>query len=195
MNIATLILAAGSSSRMNTCKQLLAVKDSTLLENALQQAKVSNSDAVYCVLGAHADEIQKRVDFNGVTIVINQNWNSGLSSSIVSGLQSFHLKSLDAILIMLADQPFVNADYLNVLIDEFKKHPNHIIASNYNKKLGVPAVFPKQYFKKLANLKGDAGAKELLNSNNNDVKSIQPKCSLLDIDTPDDYKKYISKFI
>jgi molybdenum cofactor cytidylyltransferase len=58
--IAIIILAAGSSSRMGKIKQLLKVDNKTLLETAIEAATTSNASAVFCILGAHSEIIQKK---------------------------------------------------------------------------------------------------------------------------------------
>ena len=57
----------------------------------------------------------------------------------------------------------------------------------------MPAIFPKKYFEKLLKLKGDKGAKLLLNSEIVKVISVLPKRNntLLDIDTSNDYNKLL----
>ena len=86
--IAVLVLAAGASRRMNGIKQILAFKDSTLLENALKTAKMSENDQVFCVLGANKEEILQKVDFQNVEIIKNEDWNDGLGKSIAVGVEA-----------------------------------------------------------------------------------------------------------
>ncbi len=189
MKIAVLILAAGGASRMKTCKQLLKFENLTLLETALSHAITSNANDVFCVLGAYADRIQQHIDFDNIDIIFNKNWHEGLSSSIVAGVKQLHTMSFDTILITLADQPFVDTTYLNTLLTESASNPNAIIASNYGTKFGVPAVFPQKYFDTLLKLKGDRGAKALLNSKNSPVKTVVSKGNLFDVDTLEDYNR------
>lgn len=185
---AILILAAGSSSRMGKPKQLLPFKSTTLLGNVIEQAKNSKADTIFCVLGAKEQIIKASISSYEIELISNTNFKDGLSSSIVVGMK--HLKDLfDNILIMLADQPNVNSTYLNKLMKISEENPSKIIASNYQNKKGVPAVFPKQYFQQLLNLQGDKGAKEFLN-NQTDIIKMAP-FNLTDIDTKEDYQKLI----
>lgn len=187
MKIAALILAAGMSSRMGTAKQLLPYKQTTLLGWAIENAIKSEVHTVYCVLGANAEEIAPTISKHHIEIIHNQDYQKGLSSSITSGID--HIKALDydAVFIMLCDQPNVNDTYINTLLSKFQLNPNHIVASCYKNIKGVPAVFPKKQFSNLLSLKGDKGAKLLLNTDSS-VKSIETSIDLFDIDTPEDYK-------
>ena len=127
-NIAVVILAAGESSRMQQAKQLLPWGKSTLLGNAIKEAVKSNSAKVYVVLGAKAETIQMQFTSTDVTWVLNKNWKKGMGSSISCAINYLvHLKTNYAgILIMLCDQPFIDADYMNrrepkFLIDKLKE--------------------------------------------------------------------------
>ncbi len=191
-NIAILILAAGKSSRMGTVKQLLKIGNKTLLELTIEATKNSKTTAVFCVLGANADEILSKIKIPNTEFIINKNYEMGLSSSIVSGIDFIekHQINFDAVLITLADQPEVDSDFLNQLIEVYQNSSEKIIASKYPDKVGVPAIFPKKYFKDLLFLKGDKGAKDLLNSKTENIISVLSD-KLLDIDTQEDYKNYI----
>lgn len=190
MNIAIVILAAGSSSRMGQAKQLLPIKQTTLLGIAIEQAQNSNAKKVYCVLGKHADLIQESIKTYNIEIIHNPNYKNGLSSSIVTCIEHLQSKSVDAILIMLADQPKVDAAYLNVLIDSFAQHPTKISASYYSGTYGVPAIFPWSYVDQLLKLEGDKGAKALLNSKKVQVIALKSD-KLIDIDTPNEYHNFL----
>ncbi|MDE1207694.1 nucleotidyltransferase family protein [Tenacibaculum larymnensis] len=190
---AILILAAGSASRMGKMKQLLPYKSTTLLEWVIQQAQKSIVKNVFCVLGANKDTIEKQLTSNTIKIIYNPNYESGLSTSIVTGIDFLQKHNFDNALIMLADQPHVTSEYLNSLIEASKKNPSKIITSNYQGSVGVPAIFPKKYFNDLLNLEGDKGAKNFLLQHNDNVIKVNSHQNLLDIDTPEDYQHLIKQ--
>lgn len=190
---AILILAAGSASRMGKMKQLLPYKNTTLLEWIIEQALKSTVKNVFCVLGANKDTIEKKLASNTIKIIYNPNYESGLSTSIVTGIDFLQKHNFDNALIMLADQPHVTSEYLNSLIEASKKNPSKIIASNYQGSVGVPAMFPKKYFNDLLNLEGDKGAKNFLLQHNSNVLKINSHQNLLDIDTPEDYQHLLKQ--
>ena len=189
--IAVIVLAAGESSRMQQVKQLLPYKNTTLLEHVLLTAINTDSSRVICVLGAHHEEILKRkIIPNQVQIKINRVWSSGIGSSIVCGIQQVLeiTENIDAVVITLADQPFVTSQFLNEIIDLGRINADRIIATAYSKTIGVPALFPKKYFEDLLLLNGKEGAKALLKSLQNQVITIKPGFRNLDIDTPENYQ-------
>ena len=189
MKISALILAAGKSSRMGDNKQLLPLKKSTILRSVIENALDTQAKEVCVVLGADADLIKKNIQDLPVKVVLNKNYEKGLSSSIIAGME--HVNEADAVLIILGDQPLISSNYWDYIISASKNHPLKIMASNYGGFKGVPALFPKKYFKELFKLKGDSGAKQLLNSIQDKVITINSPVDLSDIDTPEDYNKLI----
>ena len=193
MKIATLILAAGSSKRMGKPKQLLAFKNSTLLGAVIENVSRIPNNNVYCVVGANAQEIIESIKQYSITTILNNEYRKGLSSSIVSGINYIQNLDYEAVLIVLADQPNVSAEYLQKMIGVSKENENQIIASNYKDRNGVPALFPKKHFEILLQLNGDKGASKLLNSNVFPIFTMNDDVDLFDIDTKTDYDKLITK--
>lgn len=196
MNIAILILAAGESKRMQSIKQLLPWKNTTLLGNAIEQAMESKGNAVYVVLGANSNKISPTIAHYNVPIIENKNWKNGIGKSIACGV-NFLIKNqlkYDAILIMLADQPLINSSYYNLLIDTYSQQEAKIIASETDNKPGVPAIFDAIYFDNLAQLNEDKGAKEILVASQKEVCILHSNCSLIDVDTSSSYENLYNSF-
>lgn len=191
-HIAILVLAAGKSSRMNSIKQLEKINHKTLLDITLDTIKSIYSDEIYCVLGANADTIKQAIDTKNIQFIENINFEAGLSSSIIAGINYFKEKKInfDAIFILLADQPAIDVTYLKGMLSIYEQNKDRIIASNYGKKLGVPAIFPKKYFPDLLLIKGDKGAKEFINKKKNKVLCPKITTNFLDIDTKEDLQLY-----
>lgn len=188
-NIGLLILAAGASSRMGETKQLLSWEDTTLLGNAIQTAKACGTNSVTVVLGANAAIIQKQLVQSSIQIVENTEWQTGLGSSIACGTK-FILQSkpdTEAILVMLADQPLIDTAYLNIMLAAYSNN-DKAVATAYKHKAGVPALFPKSYFRKLLTLDDDYGAKKIINSPSENFLVVEPGLKTRDIDTKSDYE-------
>lgn len=145
---AILILAAGNSTRMRRPKQLLPFGESHLLGAVIDHALKAGFDPVFCVLGANYEAIAKTLDPQSLTLVFNENWRAGLGSSIANGVGFIKQNhpEIEAILIILADQPLVDPNYLNQMSALREKHPDTVIASDYGGFYGVPALFTKGYF-------------------------------------------------
>ncbi len=190
--IAVVILAAGASTRLGTAKQLLPWKGTTLLEHSIETISELNCDDNFVVLGASHKLIKSKIDFNVVEVLVNKDWKFGLGNSIAFGVK-YILKNnivVDGILLTLADQPLIDSEYLNSLIDKFEVNNNQIIASSYsNDKKGVPVLFDKIFFEELSNLNGDKGAKTLLDKYAPNVFTLNAEQLVFDIDTKEDYEK------
>jgi molybdenum cofactor cytidylyltransferase len=191
--IGVLVLAAGKSSRMNSIKQLEKIDGKTILDITLTKIKTLFDDNIYCVLGANATIIKQEITSKKTTFITNKNFEQGLSSSIVTGLQYFKNNQFifEGVLILLADQPAIEISYLESMIDLFEEHPTKIIASNYGNMLGVPALFPSIYLNELLLIKGDKGAKEFINQKRGDVICPQESTNLVDLDTQEDLIQFI----
>ena len=187
MELAVLVLAAGSSSRLGEPKQLLQYKDKTLIQIAVEKA-LEVSPNVTVILGANADTIIQEIILYPISIVINHKYYKGIGNSISYGLSS--IEEFNKTLIMLCDQPFIPLSHFEKILRE-SEIENEIVCSLYNEKLAVPALFPKKYYNLLINLKGDHGAKQIIKENSSICIPLENKYAI-DIDTKEDLKNYIN---
>lgn len=189
--IAIVILAAGKSLRMGFAKQIIRINNEPLLKITLDKIE-SISEETYCVLGANKDLILEEIHFNNTVVIDNINYEKGLSSSISTCIEFFEKKNLnyDGVLFVLGDQPAIENEYFSSIINTFNEHKTKIIATNYDGKAGVPALFPKSFFKELKNIKGDKGAREILKNKPKSIIFESFKTNLVDIDTNKDLIDY-----
>ena len=187
--IVILILAGGQGSRIGAIKQLLPWKDSTLLENAIKQATSSNVQDIIVVLGSYAAEIRSKIRDDQVQFIENPDWEKGLGTSISSGVKHIQKSKTNAkgIMVLLADQPLIDTEYINKMLDTFDKLSNGMVTTNYGNREGVPAIFGQQFFQELQSLNQDFGAKELIKKNKHINVSLNPEGKELDVDTIEDY--------
>ncbi len=186
-NIGGLLLAAGGSRRMGQPKQLLKFEGKTLLRRAAETLVSSICDPIVVVLGAEFDESKKEITDLPVSFCRNENWQSGMSSSIKAGLEKLlSIKSdIAAVMITLCDQPLITADKLDLLAEEFRRSDVAIVAAEYSGTLGVPAIFSRELFAELFQLEGDKGARDLIRASKN-LTGIDLPEGAFDIDTTSD---------
>ena len=121
---AILILAAGKSSRMGSTKQLLSYKKTTLLGWAIEQAKQSKANTVFCVLGANSEIIEKSIENYLVETIYNVDYNNGLSTSIIAGIN--HLKDKNEIVI---DSGIIDGPMVYPFFQSDKDLKTHLITN------------------------------------------------------------------
>jgi len=146
--IAGVILAAGDSSRMGFPKQLAEYKGKTILETVVDTV-TSKFEETVVVLGHENDTITEKLDFKDSTILINENWEEGIVSSIRTAL--FYLsekKEIESAMIFMADQPSVNNKIIDKLI-KTKKKEDEVVISKYRYKMNYPIIVPRFFWNKL----------------------------------------------
>jgi molybdenum cofactor cytidylyltransferase len=189
-----IILAAGSSSRMGSSKQLLPINNEPLLIHTIKQAVLTSRNVVV-VLGSGFEQHFDLVKPMNVSTVRNIAWEKGMGTSIKEGLHFLinNIRTSRNALFMTCDQPYVDSDYLKKIIQQANHKTGHIIASTYNGTVGIPALFPYSYFNDLLNLNDDEGAKKVIQKNFIDVVMVDFPEGAVDLDTPDEYKQFLRK--
>ncbi|MCK0159753.1 NTP transferase domain-containing protein [Allomuricauda sp. F6463D] len=190
-NIAVVVLAAGGSSRLGRPKQLVRFKGKTLLEHAMDNANILSFRTKILVLGANQDSIQEKIKTKGCKVVINNDWEKGMASSIKVGLAAAleDEAGLDHVLFLVSDQPFLEKSNLIKLVHtQLTKNPKATY-SQYGDTIGVPAIFGKAAFQLLLKLEGDEGAKKLMHFEDFDFCTETFKKGGFDVDTEDDVKR------
>lgn len=189
--IAIVILAAGNAKRMGLSKQLLPWGDSTLLGSAIKIIRSTDASKVFVVLGAYRDEIRKKVDLSETVVLVNENWQQGLGSSIALAVAALDEKysDINAVLFTLADQPFIGNVHLNTIMKLHLKKQQAIIITRKEHYSGVPVLFPRKFFAELMLLSNDEGAKQIVTNNKNQVVEVLTQDETADIDTYETYEK------
>jgi len=194
-NTAIVILAAGSSSRFGSAKQLLHFNNKTLLQHVIDEAIDSGAEPVIVVTGANADEVEKEIKNKKVEFVFNKSWKEGMASSIVAGVKKAItlINDIEKIIITVSDQPFVSSTLFKQLYQTQEKNVQQIVACSYANTIGTPVLFTQNYFDALMSLQGEEGAKKILKANNSDVTTIDFPQGAIDIDTQKDYDELLDR--
>lgn len=194
-HIAHIILAAGSSSRLGSPKQLLPWTSGSLIEQELRKSMQIEELTTYVILGANFEIIKKEIAHYPIHILQHKNWHLGMGTSISFGVQHIlnTIMAYDAVLITLVDQPFVDIAHLHSLILENAQHRDKIIATKTKETMGVPAIFPKMYFEELTQLKQDYGARYILKKYKEHIRTIDGADKTDDIDTLEQYKALLDR--
>ncbi|MGV3685336.1 MAG: nucleotidyltransferase family protein [Daejeonella sp.] len=190
-NYSVIILAAGRSSRLGQAKQLLAYKGKMLLQHAIDSARQVHPQQLIVVLGANKELILNHIELQEGSVVENPKWESGIASSIKTGLKALNstYPAADGVILMVCDQPFADSTILQKLIDAQKTTGKTIIGCSYDGAYGTPALFHSSLFPDLLELTGDSGAKKLFEKYQSQSFFVSFDKGGIDIDTSEDYQK------
>lgn len=189
LGVGAVVLAAGPSTRMGRPKLLLTHKGVSLLRRAVDAAAAAGCADVVVVLGANADHYRPLLDGASARIVVNQYYGEGMSGSIQLGIEALG-DDIDAAVIMLADQPFIDAEIIARLIETYRTSRKKIVACQYGDVRGVPALFDRALFLELLLVTGDQGARAVMETYPGHVAVVEiPTVAADDIDTPEDARR------
>jgi molybdenum cofactor cytidylyltransferase len=206
-DIAILLLAAGGSSRMDQCKQLLQFRGKSLLRHAADVAIAAGVGPVFIILGSEAARLSQEIHDLPLQITINPDWQKGIGTSIRAGIRevlgaesSALIKKgsqlsnqrsglFSAAIIMLGDQPLIDVEVLRSLARTFAEMKKPIVASKYGDSVGVPALFARRCFPQLLTLGDGEGAKRIILQPEANTAFIPVPAATTDIDTPEDYER------
>ena len=194
MTIGTIILAAGSSSRLGQPKQLLVHEGKTLVRRIADVALALRKGPVTVVLGANRHAVANELEGLPVTLIDNPRYGEGMASSLKMGLAGLFVTQpkLDAVLVLLTDQPYVSLGLLLNLVETFQEGEKGIVACRYgvDGPLGVPAIFSTKYVEELLSLTGDKGARWILVKHRADCAEVPFEAGLIDLDSPQDLERF-----
>ena len=130
-------------------------------------AKKARCSPTVAVIGSDREEVERELKAEGAIIVENENWRLGIGTSIRAGVRRLIDKAptLEAVVLLVCDQPFVEARTIARLITLREKTKRAIVASRYANTLGVPALFDRSCFQELLALDNSTGAKTVILSN------------------------------
>ncbi|WP_059172110.1 NTP transferase domain-containing protein [Bacillus sp. FJAT-27445] len=203
MKIAGIYLAAGSSRRMGTDKRMLPFGDMPLGSIALKQALLSKLDYTF-VVTRQGDQLDwlpapffESREQQRWTQVECDDADKGQGFSLSFGVKTASLSRADAVMVLLADQPFVTFKNIDMLIDSFIDAPACFVgASGPGGKPMPPILFSSGGFSLFENLDDDRGLRELIRGELKALgRAIDFKDSRLfcDIDTIEEYQAILTK--
>ena len=178
-----LVLAAGASRRLGENKQLLRLDGETLVRRTARLGLATRPAQALIVLGAAASAVAAEVADLPVATVCCPDWQAGLGASLATGLRALDV-DIDGALVVLCDQPGLDAGHLQALLAAWRADPGGAAASAYAGVLGVPAVLPRAWFAELAAGRDDRGARDLLRQRATRVALVPAPALAHDLDTP-----------
>ena len=113
------------------------------------------------VTGAYRHDMADVLARHGVREVVNSSWEQGQASSVKAAVRHAAAIGCDAVLLVVADQPFVTSSHLNALLHEYDGGRACACLSAIVNRNGNPCLFDRRCFQALMELRGDEGARSL----------------------------------
>ena len=182
------MLAAGGSARMGQPKQLLPIDDRPMVRYVAEIVVATGLDQVIVVTGAHAREVEAALDGLAVELARNESWSEGMSSSMRTGLSALR-PGVQAVLMVLGDQPGLTSALLQSLVARYRATRALIVAPVYRGQRGNPVLFDRVLFPELLAVQGDRGGRALVIRYTDRVEQVEVDnpAVIMDVDSPQDY--------
>jgi molybdenum cofactor cytidylyltransferase len=190
MRIASIVLAAGSSSRMGPRNKLLEpIGGEPMVRRVAAIALGSGAKPVVVVTGHEAAEVGAALHGLGVTAVLNPDYADGLSTSLRAGLSALP-SGVDGALVLLGDMPEVEGSVLLALMASFTGESAICVPVRRGRR-GNPVLWGRPYFPEMMELTGDVGAKPLMARYEAHLIDVQVSTDSIfhDVDSPEDLER------
>jgi CTP:molybdopterin cytidylyltransferase MocA len=190
--VAAVVLAAGGGRRYGMPKALVELDGSLLVERAVRTARAV-CDPVLVVLGAQAVEVWQRADLDGATVLANRDWETGMASSLRTGLDGLRgwpgvagrAGGIDAVMVTLVDMPGMTPEALQRVAE--MAAPDALAVATYAGVRGHPVLLGRDHWTGVVETAtGDEGARRYLAAHDADVTEVDCTglADPLDLDVP-----------
>ena len=184
--IAGILLAGGSSTRLGKPKQMVTWQGDYLINHMIGIIHKGGIDCLHVILGYQYQEIRRIINDPNVQIIHNNKWESGISSSIKAGITSFK-DGINGLFIFVVDQPFLDETLIRKMKDIFYNGNADIVVPRVMNQQCNPVLFRNSLFKELLSIQGDRGGKSLIEKHCTYWVDWEDERLLLDIDIDKDY--------
>jgi molybdenum cofactor cytidylyltransferase len=183
-DVACVLLAAGTSSRMGKNKLLLELDGETVLRRAVRTAAAAGLGPVIVVLGHESERARAELEGLPCEIAINPRYAEGMNTSLSAGVSALPDGPAAAV-VMLADMPFVTAGMLRELVSRWRGEP--LVISLFGEVVAPPILYSRELFPELRALTGESCGKRVIKQHRAQAGEVRfPESDLRDIDLPGD---------
>ncbi len=196
--VVAVVLAAGASRRFGAPKQLARVGggpgNATVLERSLEAACRAPVAGVWVVTGAHGDLVRPMLERYPVQVVDNPAYRAGMSSSLRAGLEAVLAAGAGggaaprAVLVVLADQPFLTREVYDRLVGAYLSTGARIVHPVAGGRRCNPVLFDLDLAGELLAVEGDEGGRRVLAAHPDEALAVEFRnpATFRDVDYPED---------
>jgi molybdenum cofactor cytidylyltransferase len=188
--VAAVVLAAGSSTRMGRNKLLLPLDGETLVRRAARAA-LAAADPVVVVLGHDEERVRAELEGLACAVVVNPDHARGAGTSLRTGVRA--AADVDALVVVLADMPFVTADMIAALVGRYRATGARLVVSRYGDVQAPPTLYDRSLFAEVLAIDDERGAKQVARDHGGEAEVVLwPESALQDVDSPADYDAVVA---
>jgi molybdenum cofactor cytidylyltransferase len=190
--VTAVVLAAGQGTRMGQTKQLLPWGETTALGQTLRNLQSSAVHNITVVVGHEAEPVAGVAAAAGVPIVYNPDYAAGeMLSSLKAAVRKVP-SGCAAVLVVLADQPMVEPETIDLLLAAYWQGRGELIAPFFEGRRGNPVLIGRPYFEELLDLPPERAPRDLLRKYAAEVVPVPVETDtiLRDLDDLDEYERW-----
>lgn len=194
--IAAVVLAAGQSKRMGKPKLLLPWGDKTVIQQIITETHAAGVLEIFVVTGGFREQIEENLNGYLVKFVNNPDYLVGdMLESLHVGLRAIP-NGIDACLVMLGDQPKIQHEIVQRIIEVYKDFNRPIIIPSYKMKRGHPWLVDRSLWATILKYKHPKSLRNFLTDFSSSIHyvDVDTDSVLSDLDTPEDYEKDRPKY-
>jgi len=185
--IEILVLAAGKSERFGRNKMLEPIDGKEMLRGVVGEALQSGAE-VTVVVGHERERVEQILKGLDVKVIYNENYRSGMSSSIKAGIKE---SNADAILILPGDVAFIQSEQIRAVISEYIRTGAPIIVPTYQGRGGHPILFSSSLRDELLGITEEGrGLKEVTARHRDEIDRLELHTARILVDI--DYQKDVT---
>ncbi len=188
-HVAAILLAAGKSQRMGSCKQLLPLGNRRVIDCCLETLTAAGINEIVVVVSRNAEEVAEAARIYPVKIVVNTHIDGDMASSVRVGRNAL-LPDSTGVIVTLCDYPLLLPSTLSLLMAKHQVSPESIIIPCHAGQRGHPLLFPRQVLNGLAD---EQILRDLVHHGQAKIIHLDVEDSgvLIDMDTPEDYRRIL----
>lgn len=185
-SLGCVIMAAGNARRFGANKLAAIVDGKPIIRRAMEAIPIEQFDAITVV--TQYPEVETLAHEFGFQCIRNEHPDWGISHTISLGLNT--LSHLDAVMFQVSDQPMLQKDSINAMLDYYRQHSDKIVGLSHDGVRGNPNIFPARFFPELMQLQEDHGGSTVIRQHEEDLLLYEVSGKeLFDVDTPEQLAK------
>lgn len=187
--VAGILLAAGTSSRMGQNKLLFDLQGESVLRGAARRALAGGLAPLVVVLGHQAERARQELAGLECETVVNLGYEQGINSSLKTGVAAVPGRAAAA-MVMLADMPFVSAAMIGEMVARWRASSAPLVISDYEGVNAPPMLYDRTLFGELLAMTGEGCGRQVVKRHRHEAEVLAwPAAALADLDVPEDYRR------